>query len=61
MVVDLKRKILFKCVDKKNFNVYLLVFKFDIWKFLYLYVYVFVRLFFNYIIKDYKVSIVGCK
>lgn len=61
MVVYLKGKILFKCVDRKKFNVFLLVFKFDIWKFLFLYVYVFVRLFFNYIIKDYKVSVVGCK
>lgn len=61
MVVDLKGKILFKCVDKKKLNVHSSVFKSDIWKLLYLHVHVFVRLSFNYIIKDHKASTVGCK
>lgn len=61
MVVHLKGKILFKCVDRKKLNVLSSVFKSDTWKLLYLHVHVFVRLSFNYIIKDHKASAVGCK
>lgn len=61
MVVHLKGKILFKCVDRKKLTVLSSVFKSDTWKLLYLHVHVFVRLSFNYIIKDHKASAVGCK